>query len=387
MKRALALVLSLTAVSSGLAEEAWQRSLRAAQVSLERGDLGAAERNLNRSVRAIQRVGPEHREVFSELQVLGAVQAQEGRLEKGSRLVGRALELAEIAYGQGSPALEPFWSMLGTLELQRGEYPRSAELLDHSYRALMGNVSTENEAFREVLRNYAEALRRSGRERDLLLLQSHYGHEVDLGPLELPPTPPPPPPPPEPLRRPTRPPEPREPDPVPREPSQRKRRTLAQAAESEDPREAIRRRFTEGSTDLPELPDFPPVQPGGDMRKIRRNMMILNTLEYQLKTGLPAIQDHERWLRQKLRKHRGRRRYKRDVIQAAFKEAMNRGGQLAMLFQPSGLARKIWPDLTSEPEQAMARGLQGKVEEYDQAFENASATLKLLMQRLIPEGE
>jgi hypothetical protein len=359
--------------SVGLAEEAWQRSLRAAQESLERGDLGAAERNLNRAIRGIRRVGPEHRDVFSELQVLGAVQAQEGRLEKGSRLVGRALELAEIAYGANDPTLEPFWSMLGTLELQRGEYPRAAEMLDRSYRVLMGNVSTENQAFREVLRNYAEALRRSGRERDLLLLQSHYGHEVDLGPLDLPPPrpDPPPAPPPPPVQREPTPPAPSRPAPkADSKPSSR--------------RDEMRRRLTSGGTELPPLGDLPPVQPSNDVRRIRRNLMILQTLDYQLRTGLPALKDHESWIRRQLRKYRGRRRYKPELTAGVFHKAVSRGGQLALLLQPVAAIRKMWPALTSEQEQAAARSIRARIDEYDQTFVETSRSLKLLMQRLLP---
>lgn len=372
MRRSLLVMgLVLLAATSGHAEEAWQRSLEAAKDSLVRGDLGAAERNLNRAIRAIHRVGPEHRDVFSELQVLGAVQAQEGRLEKGSRLVERALDLAEIAYGADSPALEPFWSMLGTLELQRGEYPRAAELLDRSYRVLMGNVSTENPAFREVLRNYAEALRRSGRERDLLLLQSHYGHEVDLGPLEPAPSPPRPPPRPDPPPPPAH----QEPQPAPEpEPT----------PEPESPREAFRQRMTQGTTELPELPALPPVQPGGDSRKIRRNLMIMNTLAYQFRTGQPAIEDHDRWIRRQLRKFRRRRRYKPELVKEVLRNAMSRGSQLAALLQPAGSAHKLWPQLTSEAEQEAARALVGSVQAYTEAFEDASSSLQELMKRLLP---
>ena len=376
MKRLyLVLVLTLGLATLGHAEEAWRISLQAAQDSLERGDLGAAERNLNRAIRAIARVGPEHSDVFSELQVLGAVQAQEGHFDKGVRLVGRALELAEIAYGAGSPALEPFWSMLGTLELQQGNYDQAADLLDRSYRVLMGNVSTENQAFREVLRNYAEALRRSGRDRDLLLLQSHYGHEVDLGPLDLAPPPPPPPPSPPTPVAPVAPTRPAEPDPP----------QLVAPGAAQGANLSWRERLTQGETDLPPLPDFPPVEEISDMRKVRRNLMILQTLAYQLRTGQPAIEQHDRWLRQQLRKFRRRRRYKPELVKQVLTQAVNMGGQLALLLQPSRSIRRIWPQLTTEPEQNAADSIRGQVEAYDEVFEDASGHLKTLMGRLIPE--
>jgi hypothetical protein len=297
----------------------WRQLLENARGNLEKGDLVFAERDLQRAILAIHKSGPEHLPVFEELQVLGAYVAEEGNLDKGCRLVRRSLALAEEVLGKESPRLEPFKSMLGVLELQAGNARAAVGNLRFSFQLLDGVVPVTQPAFREVIQNYAEALRETGETREFLSLFSRYGHLVDLGSLQ----------------------------------------------------------DAEGSPRISASPPSPPAFPPDIVKRGLANLQY----DFQaLPLGRRKLREVRRWLRNQLGRVEGWRRIRKSHVQEMLDRARNKGRELAFLAMVTGKLRKKYEKHEVPAVQAVFQQRMGEIVGYEALVtKNVERLRKLLM--------
>ncbi len=379
--------------------EAWGGLLAEARSALEDGQLDESEKILERAVGAIRSPSSIHMQVFEELQVLGVVLAEAGEPTRGARLIRRGLELAEIAVGRESPDLEPFWSMLGVLELRHGNAEAAASLLERSYRKMMGTVSGENAEFQEVLRAYAESLRRTHRETDLLVLESHYGHEVDLTSFPV------------------------DPAPSREEQEQRYRRRIRNSRrratrsqrrggrEKKPSREISRNRRTQRSESQQarlsgvnrESPHQPPhfslqkekglqptaavaAKPPMSPQEQRSRLLALRGLLSKVPVAEQSMNEQGRWISQQLRKVKRSRSLSRSVIQKTYREAVSRGQKMAFLAKLAPQYRSLEAGSDTELLKLAFEKARPRYEAFERSLNRAAGGLKRLMETLQAKG-
>lgn len=177
----LALVLSGTpGRAAGL--PSWQVAREAGLGALMRGELGLAEQLLLRALTRAGTVGPEHRPLLEDLFAAGALAAEAGRLGISMRLLEASLEPRRALLRASHPALEPHYTLLGTLLLRAGRVDEAAGLLARAARILARRFGGTSPHTRAVVEPACEALRRAGRGRQAEALEALVGEPEEPGP-------------------------------------------------------------------------------------------------------------------------------------------------------------------------------------------------------------
>jgi tetratricopeptide (TPR) repeat protein len=144
--------------------ESWEATVRAAEVSLSRGDVAEAESLLTRAVQLAEQTPSSDEDLALSLTMLASFYHGAERYQEAEPLLLRALPLTEKTRGPDHPDVARILSNLGLLNHSRSDYVRAREFYQRSLAMLERSLGKESPELILTLNNLGALAMAEGRD-------------------------------------------------------------------------------------------------------------------------------------------------------------------------------------------------------------------------------